>query len=245
MLTVAVGSSLVVFLGTCLGTVMNEALTDPTTASQVNSLTFISQTKLDVGFAGLMLGAALAFSLLFGSITALICSRCSKKLATALPILIFAALYVASIASNVASLAVSGSDAMNFVSSVDSQYPSSSFGAGMFKYVRDGDNLRVDYQPPTQVQGSAPATGGDGQAAAQTPDWAQANADVAKLRQLWSDNQNSGAWYAAVKWIDVAVPLLESGQIFSGGGSVMTIINPDLAVVSDPNFSYVATFDSA
>lgn len=238
--TCAVGISLVLFIGTGFGVLANQLLFNP---DEQTTGYITAPATLNLTYACLMFLAALVLSLLFTGITSLICLRCSRQLSISLPILLFAAMDVASLVAMVPTLSIKGSNANNFLdANIDEFGMYRSAFANKFEYLKDANgNLEINYQVvPVLVP-----NGGDSWSVTQqinTPE--DAKNDVANLQQIWSDNINSGHWYTVLKWLDVAAPLLEGNKLFSSGQGYTTRY-AFYSAVDNPNYTYSAEFSNA
>ena len=237
LVCLCVVASALLFIGACLGVVLNNDLYD--TAQQVDNPAnsqVREGTQLDFEYAVLMFGSALTFALLFSSIAMLICLRGSKNMALMVPTVLFATLNVAALVASIPVFAATASVGANFMLKVNEQFDSEKQSANQrsaFRTRFSDDPTVVSIVYFQYIDGATNTT--------TTPD-AQAEADVAAFFTLWNETeqQNPGAWFTTLKWIDVAVPLLSGSSLFKNSNSFGSLAIDDVLdnVLSDPNYSY-------
>lgn len=237
LVCLCVVASVLLFIGACLGVVLNNDLYD--TAKQVdnpaNRQVLREGTRLDFEYAVLMFGSALTFALLFSSIAMLICLRGSKNMALMAPTVLFAALNVAALVASIPVFAATGSVGANFMLKVNEPF---GYDPSTFDYKEQKRAITTreingtinftyyQYNPHTNESETK----------------AEAQADVARFFALWNETQqqNLGAWFTTLKWIDVAVPLLSGSSLFRNSSSFGSLAIDDDAdkILGDPNYTY-------
>lgn len=235
LVCLCVVASVLLFIGACLGVVLNNDLYD--TAKQVdnpaNRQVLREGTRLDFEYAVLMFGSALTFALLFSSIAMLICLRGSKNMALMAPTVLFAALNVAALVASIPVFAATASLGANFMLKVNdiwnSDYKEQKSLITTQEIYEDKGTINFSYyqyNPHTNESETA----------------AEARADVAEFFALWNETQqqNLGAWFTTLKWMDVAVPLLSGSSLFRNSSSFGSLAIDGAAdkILADPNYTY-------
>lgn len=131
-----------------------------------------------------------------------------------------------------------GSNAANFLNAMDDAYAwYVEREYNPFKFIFDlQGNLHIYYQVTDQVVQVPPEELGNKENL-HPPTVDEATSYVKKLRNLWLQNESSGTWYVAMKWMNLATPLLMGMELFSPAHQY-TQRYYWYAGMEDPNYRY-------
>lgn len=219
--------SLLNFISNIIGVSIVNAFKKPNTSEMI----IFNQVDLNVNYALLVFGASIALCLLFGSITSLITIKCSKKLSSSIPIMLFMLMYMGTFFSGIIStIGENGSSAYNFYNKW-SQTSSIQYNQS-FKYTHVNNSVWIGFEKSSIENSSTDSNKVSYQTLLD---------EITVLKNAWNATVNTGNWYTALKWADLAVPLFETTQILNNL-SLIDLSKGDLSFIRDPNYTYSSKF---